>query len=96
MAVSDKLVIQLLIGNNMQQITVRRDQEEIFRKAATLINERLNKYNTAYPNQADAKYMSIALHDFAVKALQLEQNVDTEPYNKSIDLLTKEIEEVLK
>jgi hypothetical protein len=31
-----------------------------------------------------------------VKALQLEQNVDTEPYNKSIDLLTKEIEEVLK
>ena len=96
MAVSDKLVIQLLIGNNMQQITVRRDQEEIFRKAATLINERLNKYKTAYPNQADAKYMSLALLDFAVKALQLEQNVDTEPYNKSIDLLTKEIEEVLK
>ena len=96
MAVSDKLVIQLLIGNNMQQITVRRDQEEIFRKAATLINERLNKYKTAYPNQADAKYMSIALLDFAVKALQLEQNVDTEPYNKSIDLLTKEIEEILK
>jgi hypothetical protein len=56
----------------------------------------LNKYKTAYPNQADAKYMSIALLDFAVKALQLEQNVDTEPYNKSIDLLTKEIEEVLK
>ena len=96
MAVSDKLVIQLLIGNNMQQITVRRDQEEIFRKAATLINERLNKYKTAYPNQGDAKYMSIALLDFAVKSLQLEQNVDTEPYNKSIEELTKEIEEVLK
>ena len=96
MAVSDKMVIQLLIGNNMQQITVRRDQEEIFRKAATLINERLNKYKTAYPNQGDAKYMSIALLDFAVKSLQLEQNVDTEPYNKSIEELTKEIEEVLK
>jgi hypothetical protein len=40
--------------------------------------------------------MSIALLDFAVKSLQLEHNVDTEPYSKSIDLLTKEIEEVLK
>ena len=96
MAVSDKLVIQLLIGSHMQQITVRRDQEEIFRKAALLINERLNKYKTAYPNQGDAKYMSIALLDFAVKSLQLEQNVDTEPYNKSIEALTKEIEELLK
>lgn len=96
MEVSEKLVIQLLIGKNLQQITVKRDQEEIFRKAALLINERLNKYKTAYPNQGDAKYMSIALLDFAVKSLQLEQNVDTEPYNKSIEELTKEIEEVLK
>jgi cell division protein ZapA len=96
MAVSDKLVIQLLIGSHMQQITVRRDQEEIFRKAALLINERLNKYKTAYPNKGDAKYMSIALLDFAVKSLQLEQNVDTEPYNKLIVSLTKEIEELLK
>ena len=70
--------------------------EEIFRKAALLINARLNKYKTAYPNQVDAKYMSIALLDFAVKSLQLEQNIDTEPYSKSIDLLTKEIEDVLK
>ena len=96
MEVSEKLVIQLLIGKNLQQVTVKRDQEEVFRKAALLINERLNKYKTAYPNQVDAKYMSIALLDFAVKSLQLEQNIDTEPYSKSIDLLTKEIEDVLK
>ena len=92
MAVSDKLVIQLLIGNNMQQITVRRDQEEIFRKAATLINERLNKYKTAYPNQSDVKYMSIALLDFAAKVLQMENNVDNQPFAESIDKLTKEVE----
>ena len=96
MAVSDKLVIQLLIGSHMQQITVRRDQEESYRKADLLTNKRLNKYKTTYPNQGDAKYMSIALLDFAVKSLQLEQNVDTEPYNKSIESLTKEIEELLK
>ena len=95
MAVSDKLVIQLLIGSHMQQITVRRDQEEIFRKAALLINERLNKYKTAYPNQVDVKYMSIALLDFAVKVLQMENNIDTLPFSESIERLTKEVEEVL-
>ena len=95
MEVSEKLVIQLLIGKNLQQITVKRDQEEIFRKAALLINERLNKYKTAYPNQSDVKYMSIALLDFAAKVLQMESNVDTQPFAESIDKLTKEVEEVL-
>jgi hypothetical protein len=33
MEVSEKLVIQLLIGKNLQQVTVKRDQEEVFRKA---------------------------------------------------------------
>ncbi len=95
MEVNEKLVIQLLIGKNLQQITVKRDQEEIFRKAALLINERLNKYKTAYPNQGDVKYMSIALLDFAVKVLQMENNIDTAPYSASIEQLTKEVEEVL-
>ena len=95
MEVSEKLVIQLLIGKNLQQITVKRDQEEIFRKAALLINERLNKYKTAYPNQSDVKYMSIALLDFAAKVLQMENNVDNQTFAESIDKLTKEVEEVL-
>ncbi len=95
MEVSEKLVIQLLIGKNLQQVTVKRDQEEIFRKAAMLINERLNKYKTAYPNQVDVKYMSIALLDFAVKVLQMENNIDTLPFSESIERLTKEVEEVL-
>ena len=41
---SDKFTIQLLIGNQMYPVTVRRDQEEIFRKAAKLINSKLSKY----------------------------------------------------
>lgn len=31
---SDKLVIQLLIGKQVYPITVKRDQEEIYRRAA--------------------------------------------------------------
>lgn len=94
--VSEKFVIQLLIGNQTYPFTVHRDKEEIFRKAAVQINDKLSKYQTAYPNQGYEKYMSVALLDFAVKVLQLEDEHDTLPYNQSLEQLTSEIEEALK
>lgn len=93
--ISDKFVIQLLIGNQIYPFTVHRDKEEIFRKAAVLINDKLSKYQSVYPNQGYEKYMSAALLDFAVKVLQLENEQDTSPYNQSLEQLTKEIEDVL-
>jgi superfamily I DNA/RNA helicase len=60
-----------------------------------LNNDKLQKYQATYPNQGSEKYMSIALLDFAVKVLQIEHSNETEPYSKSIKLLTAEIEETL-
>ena len=40
---SDKLVIQLLIGKQVYPITVKRDQEEIYRRAARMINDKLGR-----------------------------------------------------
>lgn len=92
---SDKIVIELMIGNQIHRISVPRNQEGFFRKAAKNINEKLQKYQTTYPNQGSEKYMSIALLDFAVKVLQIEDSNDTQPYNKAIVLLTTEIEDTL-
>ncbi len=94
--VSEKFVIHLLIGDQTYPFTIPRDREEIFRKASVQINDKLNKYKVAYPHQGNEKYMSVALLDFAVKALQLEKGNDTAPFTTSIEQLTKEIEEVLQ
>lgn len=91
----EKLVIQLNIGSQRYPISVRRDQEEIFRKAATQINEKINRYQVAYPGQGYEKYMSVALLDFAVKVLQIENDNATEPYGLALSALTKEVEDVL-
>ena len=40
---SDKLVIQLLIGKQVFPITIKREQEEIYRKASQMINEKLGR-----------------------------------------------------
>lgn len=94
--IEDKLVIKLMVGNQLYPISVRRDQEEVFRRAAKDINEKLQKYQTTYPNQGYEKYMSIALLDFAVRALQIEKDNSTALYNDIIATLTTEIEQVIK
>lgn len=96
MADSNKLVIQLRIGSQMHTISVRRSQEEIYRKAAKLINDKLGRYAQTYPNQTIEKYMSISILDFAVQALQLEQVQNTAPFVASMETLTSEIEDALK
>lgn len=92
----DKLVIKLMVGNQLYPISVRRDQEEVFRRAAKDINEKLQKYQTTYPNQGYEKYMSIALLDFAVRTLQIEKDNSTSLYSDIIMALTKEIEQVIE
>ena len=96
MADSNKLVIQLRIGSQMHTIWVQRSQEEIYRKAAKLINDKLGRYAQTYPNQTIEKYMSISILDFAVQALQLEQVQNTAPFVASMEALTSEIEDTLK
>lgn len=91
----EKLVIQLNIGSQKYPISVRRDQEEVFRKAAKQINEKISRYQVAYPGQGYEKYMSVALLDFAVKVLQIENNNATEPFCRSLSTLTEEIEDIL-
>ena len=94
--ISNKLVIQLRIGSQMHTISVQRSQEEIYRKAAKLINDKLGRYAQTYPNQTIEKYMSISILDFAVQALQLEQVQNTAPFVASMEALTSEIEDTLK
>lgn len=94
-SVNDKLSIQLMIGKRMHPITIRRDKEEIFRKAAKNINERLGRYQESYPNLSYESCVSITLLDFAVEALQAQSNNDTKPYDEAVSALTREIEEAL-
>ena len=65
MEVSEKFVIRLLIGKHTYPITVRRDQEEIYRRAAREINEKLGRYEQAYPNLgAEQKKKRIPRHSW--------------------------------
>lgn len=91
----DKLVIQLLIGKQVYPITVRRDQEEVYRKAARQINEKLGRYEQSYPNLSYERYTSVALLDFAVQVIQTQMQNDQSPYEDVVKRLTDEITQLL-
>lgn len=91
----DKLVIQLLIGKQVYPITVRRDQEEVYRKAARQINEKLGRYEQSHPNLSYERYTSVALLDFAVQVIQTQMQKDQSPYEDVVKRLTDEITQLL-
>ena len=95
MEVSEKFVIRLLLGKHTYPITVRRDQEEIYRRAAREINEKLGRYEQAYPNLGAERYTSAVLLDFAVRVLQAEKETDSSPFVDMARGLTQEIDELL-
>ena len=91
----DKIAINLLVGKQIYPITVLREQEEVYRRAAKLINERLSRYQTKYPGQNYEKYLSIVLLDLAVRAESLEEGKDAEPIIEKLVKLNEELEETL-
>ncbi|MFR1988344.1 MAG: cell division protein ZapA [Prevotellamassilia sp.] len=92
---SDKFVIQLLIGKQVYPITVRRDQEEVYRKASRMINEKLARYEQSYPNLAPERYSAVALLDFAVQVLQVQGQKDQTLYTETVERLKGEISQLL-
>lgn len=92
---SDNLVIQLLIGKQVYPITVKRDQEEIYRRAARMINDKLGRYEQSYPHLGYERYTSVALLDFAVQVIQLQNQKDESPYETTVNRLSEEISQLL-
>ena len=87
---SDKLVIQLLIGKQVYPITVKRDQEEIYRRAARMINDKLGRYEQSYPHLGYERYTSVA-----VQVIQLQNQKDESPYETTVNRLSEEINQLL-
>ena len=87
--------MQLLIGKQVYPITIKREQEEIYRRAARMINDKLGRYEQSYPHLGYERYTSVALLDFAVQVIQLQNQKDESPYEKVVDRLNEELGQLL-
>ncbi|MGN1214531.1 MAG: cell division protein ZapA [Bacteroidaceae bacterium] len=72
---SDKFTIQLNIANKLYPITVDRESEEVYRKAAKLIQQKLDRYTSSFYAEDKQDYNAMVMLDLAV-SLVSEQNID--------------------
>lgn len=89
---SEFLRITIRLGKMLFPITIKRREEEVYRAAEKLINERLNFYAGKYQHQGDETYMAMAILDIAVALKKDEQNKNTAPLMEKVKALLQDIE----
>ena len=72
---SDLLTIQLNIGSRIFPITIKRKDEVIYREASKLLNDKLQKYISTFPDQEKEDYVTMVALDIAISLIK-EKNFD--------------------
>ena len=91
---NEKLHIRLHVYDEEIEMTVKRSDEEYFRKAAKLITDRYNAYAQAYKGRkADHTIALMTLIDVALMYEREHGKNDTAPFHDVLAKLTSEIEE---
>ncbi len=96
MNVDNKLGIRLDVGGKTIQLTIDRDMEEMYRKAGTLINQKLRSYASIYPDREKEQIYCMTLIDIAVNYQYVSTQNDTEPYRVVLEQMASEIEGALR
>ena len=93
---SERLHIRLHVYDEEIEVTIKRSDEEYYRKAAKLITDRYNAYSQAYKGKKGEHTIALmTLIDIALMFERERGKNDTDPYNTILTKLTSEIEEVL-
>lgn len=92
----DKIRINLQLAGNTYPLPIRREDEEIVRKAAKQVDMRLNAYREHYKEMPVEKLLAMVAYQFALESLRQQQRNDTAPYVAKITELTDLLEDYFK
>ena len=93
---SNTLSITLHFGSWTLPMTIRREEEYVYRQAEKLIKERFNFYTNSYPGQSTEMYLVMTILDIAVKVKQQESYIVIEPITSRLTPLLAELESALE
>lgn len=91
-----KFHIKLQIVGRYYPLVIERKDEERFRKAARLINEKVTRYKQRYKDKDIQDFLSMAALQFVMKEMELEDKGDETPLISVLKELNEEIDEFLK
>lgn len=87
-----KMKINLLIDCQRYPLNIPREDEQLYRDAAKLIDNALNYYRRLNPGLSANNYWAMTALEFAFHYLSTKDKNDTKPYLDKIEELTEELD----
>lgn len=88
----DKLSIKVNVAERYYPLKIDRKDEEMIRKAAKLINEKVQQYKQRYNDKDTQDFLSMAALQYVIKLLEIEQKSENQSLDEELSTLNKEIE----
>ena len=91
----DKFSIKVNVADRYYPLRVDRNDEEMIRKAARLINEKVLQYKQRYNDKDVQDFLAMASLQYVIKALEIENSHDAAPLVDALSLLDQKLENIL-
>jgi len=91
----DKLSIRINIGDKYYPLRIERDEEELIRKAAELINDKLTQYRSKYSERDMVDLLAMTALQYTKRFIEHETNDDLAVFNEEIKQINIELEDYI-
>jgi len=91
----DKLSIRIQIGDKYYPLRIERNEEELIRKAAGMINDKLTQYRGKYSERDMVDLLAMTALQFTKRFAEHETNDELAVLNEEIKQINIELDEYI-
>jgi len=91
----DKLTIKINIADRYYPLRINRVDEHRVRKAATLVNNAVTKYRTAYDSKDVQDFLAMVAVHFATNMLETKEKVEIENFSEDLNVIKDKLSAIL-
>lgn len=88
---NNKQNIRIKIADRYYPLTIEREREEVIRRAAKQINDKLNKYKAEFVGKDSLDFLSMVCLHFATELIDCNKRNDVEPIMENIKKLDQKL-----
>ena len=92
----EQLSIKVQVAERFYPLKIKRQDEEKIRKAAKLINDRVLQYKQRYTDKDVQDFMAMAALQFVINLLDCEQQQNVVSLEEELEVLSSELDNLLK
>ncbi|BAX78513.1 cell division protein ZapA [Labilibaculum antarcticum] len=91
----EKLSIRVNVADRFYPLKIDRNQEEVIRKAAKMINEKVLQYKQRYKDKDTQDFLAMASLQYVIKVIEAENKTDVSPVLEEVRAMEQELREFL-